>query len=734
VSRRKAPSARATTLVEELTEHEASAELEHLAAEIEKHDRAYYQEDAPTISDAEYDTLRQRNAAIEAHFPALIRTDSPSRRLGAAPSEKFEKVRHRVPMLSLDNAFEDDDIASFVERIRRFLGLPAEEHVAMTAEPKIDGLSSALRYERGRFVLGATRGDGFEGENVTRNLMTLRDIPKHVRGMPDVFEVRGEVYMSHTDFAAMNERQAAAGRPPFANPRNAAAGSLRQLDPAVTAARPLRFFAYSWGEVSELPGKRQSEIYKALKTWGFPTNPLWKLCETAEDLLAFYHDIERQRVDLDYDIDGVVYKVDRLDWQERLGFVSRAPRWSIAHKFPPQQAETVLLDIDIQVGRTGVLTPVAKLKPITVGGVVVSNATLHNEEEIARKDVRIGDTVVVQRAGDVIPQIVRVITERRRRGAKPYEFPDRCPVCGSHAVRAVDEKTGKAEVARRCTGGLICAAQAVERLKHFVSRHAFDIEGLGGTYIETLHEEGLLEDPSDIFRLPERAADVDRVLKKRRQELSQLRAEAAGKDAAAVAAAAAAAKKSKALKDEGKLLKNLLAAIQTRREIALDRFIFALGIRHVGETIARLLARNFGTLEELIASMDSEHALADLDAIGGIGATLANEIVEFFGEPHNREVVARLMQAVKTLPLERVKADSPVSGKTVVFTGTLEKMTRGEAKARAESLGAKVAASVSAKTDLVVAGPGAGSKFKQAQALGVQVIDEDGWLALIGKA
>jgi DNA ligase (NAD+) len=720
--------------VDELGERAAAAELARLAAEIAKHDRAYYQDDAPTISDADYDALRRRNAAIEARFPALIRRDSPSKRLGAAPTDKFAKVRHRVPMLSLDNAFADDDITGFVDRIRRFLGLAVEEQIAMTAEPKIDGLSSSLRYERGRFVLGATRGDGSEGEDVTRNLMTLDDIPKHVRGMPDVFEVRGEVYMSHADFTAMNDRQAAAGKPLFANPRNAAAGSLRQLDPEVTRRRPLRFFAYSWGEVSELSGARQSEIYAALKRWGFPTNPLWRLCDTADELLAFYHEIEHQRADLGYDIDGVVYKVDRLDWQERLGFVSRAPRWAIAHKFPPQQAQTMLQDIDIQVGRTGVLTPVAKLKPITVGGVVVSNATLHNEEEIARKDVRIGDTVVVQRAGDVIPQIVRVIVERRPRGAEPYVFPDRCPACGSHAVREVDEKTGKAEAARRCTGGLICPAQAVERLKHFVSRHAFDIEGLGATYLETLHEEGLLKDPSDIFRLPGRVNEVDRVLKKRRQELSELRAEA--KDAAAGdapgTAKKAAAKKSKA-KDEGKLIQNLMAAIEARREIALDRLIFALGIRHVGETTARLLARNFGTLEELVAAMESERALEDLDAIGGIGETVAQEIVEFFREPRNRKVVARLMSSVHARPLEQVKADSPVSGKTVVFTGTLEKMTRNEAKARAETLGAKVAGSVSAKTDIVVAGPGAGSKLKQAQALGVQVLDEDGWLALIGK-
>jgi DNA ligase (NAD+) len=732
---RKKKTEHAEAAVEELGEREAADELERLAAEVAKHDRAYYQDDAPTVSDADYDALRRRNAAIEARFPALTRTDSPSKRLGAAPADKFAKVRHRVPMLSLDNAFEDDDITSFVDRIRRFLGLAVEERIAMTAEPKIDGLSSSLRYEHGRFVLGATRGDGFEGEDVTRNLLTLDDIPKRVRGMPDVFEVRGEVYMSHADFTAMNERQAAAGKPLFANPRNAAAGSLRQLDPEMTRRRPLRFFAYTWGEVSKLPGALQSEIYAALKGWGFPTNPLWRLCDTAEELRAFYHEIERRRADLGYDIDGVVYKVDRLDWQERLGFVSRAPRWAIAHKFPPQQAQTVLEDIDIQVGRTGVLTPVAKLKPITVGGVVVSNATLHNEEEIARKDVRIGDTVLVQRAGDVIPQIVRVIVDRRPRGAKPYVFPDRCPVCNSSAVREKDEKTGKLEAARRCTGGLTCDAQVVERLKHFVSRHAFDIDGLGATYLETLHDEGLLKDPSDIFRLPKRADEVDRVLKKRRQDLSESRAEAkdAAGDASATSAKKAAPKKSKA-NDESKLIQNLMAAIEARREISLDRFIFALGIRHVGETTARLLARNFGTLEELVAAMESERALEDLDAIGGIGETLAQEIVEFFREPHNRAVVARLMSSVHARPLEQVNTDSPVSGKTVVFTGTLEKMTRNEAKARAESLGAKVAGSVSAKTDIVVAGPGAGSKLKQAQALGVQVLDEDSWLALLGRA
>ncbi|MFZ1990602.1 MAG: NAD-dependent DNA ligase LigA [Alphaproteobacteria bacterium] len=720
---KRRPAHEVEIAVEDLTAEAAEEELARLAAEIAKHDQLYYQEAAPAISDAEYDALRQRNEAIEKRFPKLVRADSPSKRLGAAPSEKFEKVRHRVPMLSLDNAFEDQDVTDFVDRIRRFLRI-SEPEIAFTAEPKIDGLSSSLRYERGRFVLGATRGDGTEGENVTRNLMTIKDIPHAVRGMPDVFEIRGEVYMSHKDFTALNKRQAAAGKQVFANPRNAAAGSLRQLDPGITAERPLRFFAYAWGEVSELPGKRQSEVYRALKDWGLPTNPLWRLCESAEDLLAFYHSIEERRADLDYDIDGVVYKVDRLDWQERLGFVSRAPRWAVAHKFPPEQAETVLEDIDIQVGRTGVLTPVAKLKPITVGGVVVSNATLHNEDEIARKDVRIGDTVIVQRAGDVIPQIVGVVLHRRKHGAKSFVFPTKCPACGSHAVREINEKTGEMEAARRCTGGLICPAQAVERLRHFVSRHAFDIEGFGGTTIETLFEDELLKDPSDIFRLPAHAAAVNAALAKRRKELSEARAEAAGKEQAA--------KKSKA-KESDKLVQNLMAAIEARRTVDLDRFILALGIRHVGETTARLLARNFETLDAFLSSMESAHAQEDLDAIEGIGETVAQAIVEFFREPHNRAVVKRLQKEVTAKPLPKAARHSPVSGKTVVFTGTLEKMTRNEAKARAEALGAKVASSVSAKTDLVVAGPGAGSKLKEAHALGVKVIDEDAWLKLIGQ-
>jgi len=714
------------------TQKDVRQRLDELREQVDHHLHRYHVLDEPEISDAEYDRLFDALKELEEEHPDLITPDSPTQRVGAPPSERFQKVQHLTPMGSLEKVTDDASLFKWADDVRK--RLDSDEPVAYVIEPKIDGLAVNLTYEQGRLVRGATRGDGVQGEDVTVNLRTIPSVPLKMRadGLPAVAEVRGEVYMPLSGFRELNERIAELGQKLAPNPRNAAAGSLRQLDPEVTRRRPLRFFAYTWGEVSKLPGVRQSEIYAALKSWGFPTNPLWRLCDTADELLAFYHDIERQRADLDYDIDGVVYKVDRLDWQERLGFVSRAPRWAIAHKFPPQQAQTVLEDIDIQVGRTGVLTPVAKLKPITVGGVVVSNATLHNEEEIARKDVRIGDTVVVQRAGDVIPQIVRVILERRPRGAKAYGFPDRCPACGSHAVREVDEKTGKAEAARRCTGGLICPAQAVERLKHFVSRHAFDIEGLGATYLETLHEEGLLKDPSDIFRLPERAEDVDRVLKKRRQELSELRAEAkdAGGDASAKKTAA---KKSKA-RDEGKLIQNLMAAIEARREIGLDRFIFALGIPHVGETTARLLARNFGTLDELRKSMKGEAALEDLDSIGGIGETMANEIVEFFREPHNIEVIDRLAKKVTATPLEQAKADSPVSGKTVVFTGTLEKMTRNEAKARAESLGAKVAGSVSAKTDIVVAGPGAGSKLKQAQALGVQVLDEDGWLALIGKA
>jgi DNA ligase (NAD+) len=712
---------------DKLTQSEAAKELERLAREIVEHDRAYYREDAPKIFDADYDALRRRNQKIEARFPALVRPDSPSHRVGATPSEKFGKVVHRMAMLSLDNAFEDQDVADFAARVRRFLGLKEDDDLVFTAEPKIDGLSASLRYEDGVLVQGATRGDGAEGEDITPNLRTLKDIPLRLADKPPaLLEVRGEVYMTHKDFAALNKRQEAEGEKVFANPRNSAAGSVRQLDPVVTAARPLHFFAYAWGDASKLPAKSQWDMLGAFKEFGFRVNPLVRRCKSTDELLKFYRDIEASRASLGYDIDGVVYKVDDLGLQERLGFVSRSPRWAIAHKFPAEQAETILEGIDIQVGRTGKLAPVARLRPVTVGGVVVSNATLHNEDEIARKDVRIGDTVVIQRAGDVIPQIVRVILEKRPRGAKPYEFPKKCPACGSHAVREVDEKTGKEDVDRRCTGGLICPAQAVERLKHFVSRDAFDIEGLGGTYIELFHENGLLKEPADIFALTRKAGQVSKLLAEHRAALSEARREKEGKEPV----------KTKAKKDEereDKVVENLIAGIERRREIGLDRFINALGIRHVGETTAKLIARNFHTLDGFVEAMESDHAVGDLDAIEGVGETVAEAIKDFFDEPHNRAVVEHLAKEVTVTEVAAPAASgSPVAGKTVVFTGTLEKMTRPEAKARAEALGAKVASSVSKKTDLVVAGPGAGSKLSEAQKFGVQVIDEDGWLKLIG--
>jgi DNA ligase (NAD+) len=715
----------AKTPVEKLTKAEAEKELARLTKQLAEYDRLYFQEDAPAVSDAEYDALRKRNTAIEARFPALVRPDSPSLRVGAKPAERFAKVVHRVPMLSLDNAFDDEDVVDFAARVRRFLGLKEDQELAFTAEPKIDGLSASLRYEEGLFVQGATRGDGLEGEDITANLRTIRDLPLRLDGKaPKVFEVRGEVYMSHADFAALNKRQEKEGKPLFANPRNSAAGSVRQLDPAITAKRPLHFFAYAWGETSAMPADTQWDMLETFKKWGFRVNPLIRRCKTTDELLKFYRDIEVKRATLGYDIDGVVYKVDRLDLQERLGFVSRSPRWAVAHKFAAEQADTVLLDIDIQVGRTGKLAPVAKLKPVTVGGVVVQNATLHNEDEIARKDVRIGDTVVVQRAGDVIPQIVRVILEKRPKGAKPYEFPHTCPICGSHAVREVDEKTGKEDVDRRCTGVLICPAQAVERLKHFVGRDTFDIEGLGGTYIELFHERGLIKQPADIFKLTEKPEKVSKILAEHRAALSAERRAKEGKGEVA--------SKTKRDDKEDKVVENLMRSIESRRMIALDRFINALGIRHVGETTAKLLARNFHTIEAFVEAMESDHAVADLDAIGGIGDVVAEGIKDFFDEPHNRKALANLLKEVKVERAAAPKAsNSPVAGKTVVFTGTLEKMTRPEAKARAEALGAKVAGSVSKKTDLVIAGPGAGSKLTEAKDLGVQVIDEDAWLKLI---
>ncbi|MBZ0217433.1 MAG: NAD-dependent DNA ligase LigA [Fimbriimonadaceae bacterium] len=698
--------------VDDLSEAQARLELARLAKEILRHDQLYYQNDAPELTDAEYDALRQRNLAIEARFPELKRVDSPSDVVGAAPAEKFSKVRHAVPMLSLGNAFNDEDVLEFDAKIRRFLKLGDDETLAMTAEPKIDGLSASLRYEGGVFKVGATRGDGEVGEDITANLRTIPDIPRTLPrtlkdAVPDIVEIRGEVYMSHADFAALNERQEAAGKPLFANPRNAAAGSLRQLDSSITASRPLHFFAYAWGEMSFLPANTQMDMIRQFADWGFTVNPLMQRCEAADELVAVHREIEEARATLGYDIDGVVYKVDRLDWQQRLGFVSRSPRWAIAHKFAAEKAMTILQDIEIQVGRTGALTPVAKLAPVTVGGVVVSNATLHNEDEISRKDVRIGDTVIVQRAGDVIPQVLGPVLEKRPRDSEPYEFPTVCPACGSHAVREINPNTGKEDAARRCTGGLICPAQAVEKLKHFVSRNAFDIEGLGAKQVEAFYRSGRVMNPADIFDLEARDK-----------------------------------KSLKRLKDQegwGELsASNLFEAIDERRSIALNRFIYALGIRHVGETTAMLLARLYGTFEAfqsaMLAAADPESdAFADLVATDKVGEVMAHSLVEFFAEQHNRDIVARLLEYVTPEPVAAARTDTAVAGKKIVFTGSLELMSRDEAKARAESLGAKVVGSVSKNTDLVVAGPGAGSKLKKAEALGIEVIDEQTWLDLAGK-
>ena len=694
--------------VAELDEAEAASELARLAAEIAHHDALYYREDTPEISDAAYDALRARNDEIEARFPHLIRDDSPSLRVGAAPVASFGKIAHVVPMLSLGNVFDEEGVRDFLDRVARFLGLETMQGLAFTAEPKIDGLSITLRYEKGRLAQAATRGDGYEGENVTANVRTIVDIPKAIatRGFPDPFEVRGEIYMSRAAFQKLNEEQARQGDRLFANPRNAAAGSLRQLNSSITAARPLRFFAYGWGEVAKLPAETQWDVYQVMRAWGFPLNPLIRLTHSVEEMLETYRDIESGRSGLDYDIDGIVYKLDRLDLQERLGFVSRSPRYAIAHKFPAEKATTILRDIDIQVGRTGALTPVAKLDPVTVGGVVVQNATLHNEDEIARKDVRIGDTVIVQRAGDVIPQILGPVEGKRPKGAKRFVFPEICPACGSHAAREINPNTGKVDAVRRCTGGLICPAQRVERLKHFVSRNAFDIEGLGEKHIKAFYDDGLIQSPPDIFTLQARDKRASAKLAER---------EGWGETSAS----------------------KLFAAIEARRKVRLDRFIYALGIRHVGETTARLLARNYGSAERFLEAMKQAaanregEAFAELDNIEQIGPAVASTIADFFGEKHNVDVVEELLAQVTPQALESVDHASPISGKTVVFTGTLEKMTRSEAKARAERLGAKVAGSVSKQTDYVVAGPGAGSKLKNAESLGVTVLTEDEWLKLL---
>ena len=694
--------------VDQMTPLDASAELARLAVEIAEHDQRYYRDDAPRISDGEYDALRQRNAAIENNFPNLKRKDSPSDRVGATPATGFGKVKHRRPMLSLDNAFNDDDVYEFVVRVRKFLGLADGDDVNLVAEPKIDGLSASVLYKKGKFVLGATRGDGETGEDITANLATVVDLPQTLTAddVPEVIEIRGEVYMAKADFQALNEAQEKAGAKVFANPRNAAAGSLRQLDVSVTAGRKLRFFAYAWGEADTLPADTQWGILQRFEAWGFSLNPLTEDCKDADAALGLYRRIEADRADLPYDIDGVVYKVDRLDWQERLGMVSRAPRWAIAHKFPAEKAQTVVNDIDIQVGRTGTLTPVARLEPVTVGGVVVTNATLHNEENIEKLGVRIGDTVIVQRAGDVIPQVLAVVADKRPDKTEDYVFPDHCPICGSAAVREIkDVKTGELEARRRCTGGLICEAQAVERLRHFVSRDAFDIEGLGEKQIAAFWQDGIVRQPADIFGLKDLVLDPPLKDREGWGDLS---------------------------------VSNLFKAIEARRNIDLDRFVYALGIPHAGQTTARLLAKTYETSDRLFEALAVAHdsqsdAWFELVDVDGIGPKVAQTLVDFLAEAHNNVVVQALAGQLEIQPFDAPEDDSPVSGKTVVFTGTLERMTRAEAKARAESLGAKVSGSVSKKTDFLVAGPAAGSKLKKAQDLGVTTLSEDDWLDLIGR-
>ena len=700
------------TPVAELTTDQAKAELARLAELLNRANTAYHGQDAPEMSDADYDALKRRNAEIEAQFPELKREDSPTELVGAAPSDGFSKVRHRVRMLSLGNAFDDDDVSGFDTSIRSYLGLSAEAPLAYTAEPKIDGLSLSLRYEDGVLVQAATRGDGETGENVTANARTIDDIPERLTGAPEVLEVRGEVYMSHADFAALNARQEEVGAKTFANPRNAAAGSLRQLDAAITRARPLRFFAYAWGETSAPLAETQHGAIQRLSDLGFVTNPLTIRAETLTELLAQYREIEAQRATLDYDIDGVVYKVDDLALQGRLGFRSTTPRWAIAHKFPAELAWTWLDAIDIQVGRTGALSPVARLTPVTVGGVVVSNATLHNEDYIAGrdasgndirggKDIRVGDWVQVYRAGDVIPKIADVDLTKRPSEAARYVFPTTCPECGSEAIRE------EGDAVRRCTGGVICPAPAVEKLKHFVSRASFDIEGLGAQQVEQFHADGWIREPADIFTLKDRFGTGLQQLKNR---------EGWGEKSAT----------------------NLFRAIDDRRSIGLGRLIFALGIRHVGEAASNMLANHYGTWASFEAAIRAADGCEgsewdDLLSIDGVGSVMATALVTAFAQEQERASIDRLVAHLSIQGAVRADTgDSPVAGKTVVFTGSLEKMTRAEAKARAEALGAKVTGSVSAKTDILVAGPGAGSKAKKAAELGIETLDEDGWLALIG--
>jgi DNA ligase (NAD+) len=713
VKSRKAPPD-----VGSLTKAQAKVELKRLALEIERHDKLYYQEDAPKISDAEYDALRKRFNAIEARFPEFVTSDSPSQKVGVQPSGRFAKVRHAVPMLSLDNAFAEQDVLDFAARIRRFLKLGEDDEIAFSAEPKIDGLSMSLRYEGGELVTAATRGDGSVGEDVTANIRTLEDVPQKLKGrnVPDICEVRGEVYMTKKAFLALNERQMAAGDTIFANPRNSAAGSLRQKDAKITASRPLGFFAYAWGEMTAMPADTQSGMIGWFERCGFNTNPLTKLCHSVEQLIAFHRRIETQRSHLDYDIDGVVYKIDRIDWQERLGFVSRTPRWAIAHKFPAERAMTVLRDIEIQVGRTGSFTPVGKLEPVGVGGVIVQNVTLHNEDYIKGiggdgeqlregREIRIGDTVIIQRAGDVIPQVVDVVLEKRPKNARAFHFPKKCP-CPLHTnVVREETATGEEGARARCTGEFACPYQKIEHLKLFASRRAFDIDGLGEKQIEFFFEQEWVREPADIFTLPARNNKIKLEEHEGYGETS---------------------------------VRNLFGAIEGRRRIALERFIYALGMRHVGDTTALALARGYGSWEAfhdacLRVAKGDEEAIAEMDALDQIGDTVIASIAAYFGESHNRGIVERLTREVTILDAEKPKSNSAIAGKTVVFTGSLEKMTRDEAKAKAERLGAKTSGSVSKKTDYVVAGPGAGSKLTEAKKHGVAVLTEDEWLKLIAE-
>ncbi len=702
------------TALQDLSQEDAKAELARLADLLSRANKAYHTQDAPDLSDAEYDRLKLRNTEIEDRFPTLKRADSPSDKVGAAPAEGFSKLRHDVPMLSLGNAFEDDDVVDFSARIRKYLGLPPGAPLAFTAEPKIDGLSLSLRYEKGDLVQAATRGDGAVGENVTANARTIGTIPTRIEGAPDLLEVRGEVYMRHDDFNALNARQTANGGKVFANPRNAAAGSLRQLDAEMTRARPLAFFAYAWGALSEPLAETQYQAIARLKGFGFDTNPLTSLCDGPQAMIAHYRKIEEQRATLGYDIDGVVYKVNDLALQDRLGFRSTTPRWAIAHKFPAELAWTRLEDITIQVGRTGALSPVARLQPVTVGGVVVSNATLHNEDYIKGldskgatiregKDVRVGDWVQVYRAGDVIPKIADVDLSKRPEDADAFAYPTLCPECGSDAIRE------EGDAVRRCTGGLICPAQAVEKLKHFVSRGAFDIDGLGAKQVEQFHTDGWIAEPADIFTLKSRFGSGMQQLKNR---------DGWGEKSA----------------------DKLFQAIDDKREIPLSRVIFALGIRHVGEAASNLIAQHYGSWTTFERAMEQAKtgdgpAWSDLIGVDGVGQVMAQSLVNTFAQEAERASIDRLVAQLSVQDVARPDTDgSPVAGKTVVFTGTLEKMTRAEAKARAERLGAKVSGSVSAKTDILVAGPGAGSKAKKAADLGIQTMDEDGWLALIADA